>query len=219
MRQLVYQVCYTRYQVSFYLWWIGSGLKYCKVPIYYDQNCRFRIRKSNIKTEKDRCGTARYFNNKCCDRSNLHIFLQVQLIESVQSDVNLEGKLWEREKSWQCQLFTNTHPSKHLLVFKKSWRRLQDMSWKRLQHVFSVTIFCLPRCVEYIMKTSWRRLEEVFKTFWKTKNCYAEDIMKMSSRHVLKTSWRHILRTRWRHLQDVLEINKMFTGDIFIWQI
>ena len=40
MRQLVYQVCYIRYQVSFYLWWIGSLLKYCKVPKYYDQDCR-----------------------------------------------------------------------------------------------------------------------------------------------------------------------------------
>ena len=30
-------------------------------------------------------------------------------MESVQSDVNLEGKLWERKKYWQCQLFTNTH--------------------------------------------------------------------------------------------------------------
>ena len=40
MRQLLYQVCYTRYQVSFYLWWIGYVLKYCKVPKYYDQDCR-----------------------------------------------------------------------------------------------------------------------------------------------------------------------------------
>ena len=35
MRQLVYQVYYTRYQASFYLWWIGSVLKYCKVPKYW----------------------------------------------------------------------------------------------------------------------------------------------------------------------------------------
>ena len=39
MRQLVYQVCYTRYHVSFYLWLIGSSLKHCKVPKYYDHNC------------------------------------------------------------------------------------------------------------------------------------------------------------------------------------
>ena len=41
MRQLVYQVCYTRYKVSFYLWWIEPVLKYCNVPKYYDQDCRF----------------------------------------------------------------------------------------------------------------------------------------------------------------------------------
>ena len=52
-----------------------------------------------------------------------------------------------------------------------SSRRLQDMSSRRLQDIFSVTIFCLPR-----------RLQDVFKTLWKTKNCYAEDILKTSSR-------------------------------------
>ena len=39
MRQLVYQVCYTRYHVWFYLWLIGYVLKHCKVPKYYDQGC------------------------------------------------------------------------------------------------------------------------------------------------------------------------------------
>ena len=100
----------------------------------------------------------------------------------------------------------------HLLVFKTSWRRLQEMSWKRLQHVFSVTVFCLPRrpqdffnedvlkmfsrrLVRYlqdvsklsarcICETSSRRLQDIFKTSCKTKNCSAED--------VLKTSWRHL---------------------------
>ena len=47
MRQLVYQVCYTRYHVSLYLWLIGSVLKHCKVPKYYEWDCRFswKIRK------------------------------------------------------------------------------------------------------------------------------------------------------------------------------
>ena len=35
----MYQVCYTRYHVFFYLWLIGSVLKHCKVPKYYDQDC------------------------------------------------------------------------------------------------------------------------------------------------------------------------------------
>ena len=54
------------------------------------------------------------------------------------------------------------------------------MSWRRLQHVFSVTILHLPR-----------RLEDVLKPSWKTKNCYAEDVLKISWRHTLKASWRH----------------------------
>ena len=74
-----------------------------------DFKSRFRIHKSDIKTKKDRCGTARHFNTKCTDSSNPHKFLKVQIIESVQCDYNLEGKLWERERYWQCQLFTNTH--------------------------------------------------------------------------------------------------------------
>ena len=70
---------------------------------------RFKIHKSDIKTKKDRCDIARHFNNKCRDRGNPHMFPQVQLMESAQSDVNMEDKLCEREKYWQCQLFTNIH--------------------------------------------------------------------------------------------------------------
>ena len=83
-------------------------------------------------------------------------------------------------------------PSKHLLVFNTSWRRLGDISWRRLQHTSSVTMFRLPRRLEDVLKISR-------KTFWKTKNCYAEDVFKTSWRHVLKTSWRHVLKTSWRH--------------------
>ena len=35
----MYQVCYTKYHVSFYLWLIGSVLKHRKVPKYYEQDC------------------------------------------------------------------------------------------------------------------------------------------------------------------------------------
>ena len=84
--------CYDQY--------VGSAL---------DFKSRFRIHKSDIKTKKDRCGTARHFNTKCTDSSNSHKFLRIQIIESLQCAYNLEGKLWERERYWQCQLFTNTH--------------------------------------------------------------------------------------------------------------
>ena len=74
-----------------------------------DGKTRFRIHKSDIQTKKDRRGTARHFNTKCSDVQNPHKFLQVQLIESVVIDLDLENKLWEREKYWECQLFTNIH--------------------------------------------------------------------------------------------------------------
>ena len=51
-----------------------------------------------------------------------------------------------------------------------SSRRLQGMSSRRLEDVFSATIFCLPRRLA-------RGLENVLKTF---------------SRHVLKTSGRRL---------------------------
>ena len=71
------------------------------------------------------------------------------------------------------------------------FKSLEDMSSKRLQDAFSVRIFRLPRrlarCLHDIFKTY---LQDVFKTSWKTKNCYAEDVLKTSSRQVLKTSSR-----------------------------
>ena len=54
--------------------YIGSALNFKQ---------RFRIHKSDIKTNKDRCGTARHFNNICCHPTNPHSYLKVQLIEQV----------------------------------------------------------------------------------------------------------------------------------------
>ena len=84
-------------------------------------------------------------------------------------------------------------PSKHLLVLKTSWRRLQ--------YVFSVTVSHLPR-----------RLEDLL-----------QDVCKTSSRHLgrrkivtLKTSWRRLEDMSWRPLKDFMETNKILTRDICI---
>ena len=72
--------------------YVGSAIKF---------KSRFRIHKSDIKTEKDRCGTARHFNNKCYDSSNPFVYLRVQLIEKVYcyyDDCNIEDILRDREK-------------------------------------------------------------------------------------------------------------------------
>ena len=46
-------------------------------------------------------------------------------------------------------------------------------SWRRFQNVFTVTILRLPR-----------HLKDILKTSWKTKKCYAEDVLKTSSWHL-----------------------------------
>ena len=47
---------------------------------------RFRIHKSDIKTNKDRCGTGKHFNCMCKNGSNIFQFLSVQIIEQVCSN-------------------------------------------------------------------------------------------------------------------------------------
>ena len=67
--------------------------------------------------------------------------------------------------------------------------------WLHLEDVFSVTYFCLPRCLEDLLK----------------------DVMKMSCEDVLKMSWRcfeevfgrHLANTSWGRLADVLEDEKL----------
>ena len=72
---------------------------------------RFRIRKSQIKTGKIRCGLANHLLNFCCSSTSKFENLQLQLIVkvSVQNDDNIDKVLWERERYWQAQLFTLSH--------------------------------------------------------------------------------------------------------------
>ena len=60
---------------------------------------RFIIHKSDIKTNKDRCGTAKHFNGECKNDSNIFQFLSVQIIEQVYSNAtDIEEILWHRAK-------------------------------------------------------------------------------------------------------------------------
>ena len=43
-----------------------SNCKHQYIGSAFNFKQRFRIHRSDIKTSKDRCGTARYFNNVCC---------------------------------------------------------------------------------------------------------------------------------------------------------
>ena len=74
-------------------------------------------------------------------------------------------------------------------VFKTSSRHVFKMSSR---HVFNTYSRRLQRNNFLSSKNSWRRLQDVFKMpsrrLGRQKNCYAEDILKTSSRHVLKTN-------------------------------
>ena len=96
-------------------------------------------------------------------------------------------------------------------VLKTSWRRLED--------VFSVTFFCLPRRLENVLKTSWRHnCKTSCKHVWKTSWRRLEDVLKTP----WKTSWRRledvlgrrIANTSWRRLEDVLEDEKCYAEDV-----
>ena len=56
-------------------------------------------------TNKDR------FNYKCCSPNNKHAYLKVQITEQVfhYNLFSIEDLLWEQEKYWHAQLFTNLY--------------------------------------------------------------------------------------------------------------
>ena len=106
-----------------------------------------------------------------------------------------------------------------------SSRRLQHMSSRNLQQVFSVTISRLPKRLEDVLE---RRLEDVFEDVLKTSWRSLEDVLKKSWRRLgrrkivaLKICLEEVLKTcledmSWGRLEDILEKNKILTGNICI---
>ena len=96
--------------------YVGSAVKF---------KTRFHIHKSDIKTKKERCGSARHFNRKCYHDTNPFQYVQVQLIEQIESNSseNIEDVLWDREKYRQCQLFTKTKDMNGILDLYSSKRK------------------------------------------------------------------------------------------------
>ena len=90
MRAILYVIYLTTFSKCLEQY-LGSAVKF---------KTRFRIRKSDIKTKKERCGSARDFNSKSYHDTNPFKYLKVQLIEQVQSNnlENIEDDVWDREK-------------------------------------------------------------------------------------------------------------------------
>ena len=97
---------------------------------------------------------------------------------------------------------------------KTSSRHVLKTSWTRLQHNNFTS-----------SKTSWRRLEDVFKTScktsWKTKNYYAEDVLKTCLENVLKRCLEDVLKTCLEkvlktYLEDVLKTSRRQTKFLLV---
>ena len=82
-----------------------------------------------------------------------------------------------------------------LFVSKTSWRRLQRNNFSSSK----TSSRRFARCLQDVFAS----VQDVLETSWKTKNCYTEDVLKTSSRHVFKASSRR------------LEDQQMFAGQLF----
>ena len=99
------------------------------------------------------------------------------------------------------QIAGKNHPSKHSSWWRRFGGDVLKTSWRRLQ----CNIFCLIRCLENVLKTS---CEVILKTSWKR----LEDVF---GRRIANTSWRRLgrrkivtLKTSWRRLGK----QEMFVG-------
>ena len=76
------------------------------------------------------------------------------------------------------------YPSKHLLIFQTSWRRLQNAfrvtSFNLLRRLGRRKIVALKTCLEDVLKTC---LQDIFKI-------YLQDVFNIRLQDVFKTSWR-----------------------------
>ena len=123
----------------------------------------------------------------CTNNPNVHNHTLLYVLEfhlSVFFPVNIPNR------KANLPLETISIPMCHVL-----WSHLANIrwSWRRLQHVFSVTILRLPRRLEDM---SWRRLEDL-------SSILLEDM-----------SWKCLEDISWRRLEDTMEKNKILTGDL-----
>lgn len=64
---------------------------------------RFIIHKSDIKANKDKCGTSRYFSGKCKNCNNIFQFLSGQIVEQVYGNAKDINKIsWKSIGKTKC---------------------------------------------------------------------------------------------------------------------
>ena len=123
------------------------------------------------------------------------------------------GELWSVNDKWNTQLTFTTcyvssavsHNMLNLYWFLASWHPANISCFpRRFEGVFSVTLFVF----QDVLKTSWRRLEDVFairlpKMSSRRLQDVLQDVFKTFSRRVCKTSCNYVFKTSSRRLQYV----------------
>ena len=101
--------------------------------------------KSDIKTKKDGCGTARHFHNKYCHSSNPFVYLWPTHWESILHLWWLHAILkifCGTEKYWQPQLFTNVNGMNRFMIYTVLKKRLQKTQiWLHLVIYYKLLIY------------------------------------------------------------------------------
>ena len=112
--------------------------------------------------------------------------------------------MWPRWILLQTMVFavrlTNILNTSQRLVNKNSltwWLRLQNVLKMPSRRICETDV--LKTSWQDILKMSWRRLEDVFKT---SRGCH-QDVFARRLEDVLNTSWRCLGKTSWRCLEDV----------------
>ena len=67
-----------------------------------------------------------------------------------------------------------------------------------------------------LLKTSWRRLEDVFRLrLQKTSSRRFQDVFKRSCKNVFKTSWKRLVKTSFRRLQNIFKMSSRRFEHVF----
>ena len=105
--------------------------------------------------------------------------------------IRLENVL---KTSWRRMAKTNI-----LVLIKTSWRCHVDVFWRQRGKTPSRRFHqdeCLKTFLQYILKTYWKRLEDVLKTYAQDKYIgLDQDVLKTSSRRFLKTKSKDVFKT------------------------
>ena len=103
-------------------------------------------------------------------------------------------------------------------ILKTSWRYLCKTSWRCLEDVFQEVLKTFWRRLEDVLKRSWRLLEDVWprRIYWswprRLEDVFWRRKAKANIFVLIKTSWRGLQDVFWRRRRNTSSSRRMFAG-------